>query len=94
MTFSIPISAAMRDALKDQSKRYIKISIIHNGETVSLYPLKLSGNVSEEYQSWNVQLKNYGEYTEGLFADDLVTVSFSHDNSDWITMMTGYVSPE
>lgn len=94
MTFSIPISAAMREALKDQSKRYIKISIIHNGETVSLYPLKLSGNVSEEFQSWNVQLKNYGEYTEGLFADDLVTVSFSHDNSDWITMMTGYVSPE
>ena len=94
MTFSIPISAAMREALKDQSKRYIKISIIHNGETVSLYPIKLSGNVSEEYQSWNVQLKNYGEYTEGLFAEDPVSVSFSHDGSDWITMMTGYVSPE
>jgi len=93
MTYSIPISVAMRAALSDSTKRYLKVTITHDGPIV-FYPTKISGNVSEEYQSWNIQLKNYGEYTEGLFAGDLATVSFSHDGAEWITIMTGYVSPE
>jgi len=94
MTYSIPISEAMRAALSDHTKRYIKVTVTHDGSPVVFYPTKISGNASEEFQSWNVQLKNYGEYSEGLFADDLATVSFSHNNSEWVTLMTGYVSPE
>lgn len=94
MTYSIPISEAMRAALSDHTKRYIKVTVTHDSSPVVFFPTKISGNASEEFQSWNIQLKNYGEYSEGLFADDLATVSFSYNNSEWITMTTGYVSPE
>jgi len=94
MTYSIPISEAMRAALSDHTRRYIKVTITHDGSPIVFHPTRITGTASEEFQSWNVQLKNYGEYSEGLFADDLATVAFSHNNSDWITLMTGYVSPE
>jgi hypothetical protein len=94
MTFGIPISNTMLKALQDRNKRYLRVRIVYESTDVDLYPVNISSQASEDYQKWSIELKNYGEYQEGLFANCAATVSFSHDNSEWVQIFKGYVSSE
>lgn len=94
MRYAIPMQQSMVEALKDRNARYLKVSIIHAGSQVDIFPLKFQCSASTDFQKWTIILKNRGEYVEGLFAGESVVVLFSHDRQSWVQMFTGYVSPQ
>jgi len=71
---------------------YGKVFKVYDGDTITLFPMEFSCSASRDYVSWTVKLKNYGAYSEGLFADCPAAIGFSTDGNDWVTLFTGYVS--
>jgi len=95
MSYFVPVSTTVRDYfLSDETIKYFKIIIDPDGTPSTFLPKDISCDASEDYQRWSFSVKNRVGLSVGLYANDSCVVQISHNNSDWITIFTGFVSDE
>ena len=96
MSYFVPVSTAVRDAFlgEDATAKFVRVVIDPAGTPVTFVPIDLSCDASEEYQKWSFTLKNRAGLSVGLYANEPCVVQVSHNNSDWVTSFTGFVSDD
>ncbi len=91
MNFAIPLTDTQISQSKILINNRLRVKISYTPD-VFIVPLTISCSASESLQSWQVKIKNYGRYEEGLFAGAPAQILWSGDAEIWIPLMTGLVS--
>lgn len=92
MTFAIPFPENVLSQLR-LGKYYLLVRI-YDKEQIDILPQKIACTCSESFQSWQINIKNRGAYTEGLWGGLPTKIYFSVDGIYWTQIFAGYVSTE
>ena len=94
MSYFVPFSQPDRDIFKDEGNpsRYLRVVVDPAGSFYEFTPIKISCSADEDYQKWNMKVKNRSSITVGFLANEPCVVQVSTNQEFWYTIFTGYVS--